>query len=99
MLGVEPEPFTLGEHLVETSAKLTLLDKLLTYIYHPFEKETLMKNDLRLFHKVLIFSKMTKMLDIIQDYLTLRGSIFVYFIDEFLIFMFYSLANFLEFVY
>lgn len=31
--GVEPEPFEMGEHLVEASGKLCLLDNLLTYLH------------------------------------------------------------------
>ncbi|KAK3102784.1 hypothetical protein FSP39_013885 [Pinctada imbricata] len=58
--GVEEEPFVLGEHLVETSGKLVLLDKLLGHL-----KTT--------GHKVLLFSQMTHMLDILQDYLGYRG--------------------------
>ncbi|ELU15824.1 hypothetical protein CAPTEDRAFT_142589, partial [Capitella teleta] len=58
--GVEPEPFELGEHLVTSSGKLMLLDKLLSF---------LKVNG----HKVLVFSQMTRSLDVIQDYLALRG--------------------------
>ncbi|XP_022089651.1 chromodomain-helicase-DNA-binding protein 1-like [Acanthaster planci] len=58
--GVEPEPFQLGEHLVDSSGKLHLLDKLLTFLKQ--------RN-----HKVLLFSQMTRMLDILQDYLGFRG--------------------------
>ncbi|XP_033105288.1 chromodomain-helicase-DNA-binding protein 1-like [Anneissia japonica] len=58
--GVEPEPFELGEHLVEASGKLHLLDQLLLLLYQQG-------------HKVLIFSQMTRMLDVVQDYLGFRG--------------------------
>src|SRR5215469_12025265 len=58
--GVEPEPFELGEHLVEASGKLTVIDQLLTYLHQTG-------------HKVLLFSQMTRVLDIIQDYLGYRG--------------------------
>ncbi|PVD33729.1 hypothetical protein C0Q70_04989 [Pomacea canaliculata] len=58
--GVEPEPFELGEHLVEASAKLMLIDRLLKWLN-------------ALGHKVLIFSQMTHMLDVLQDYLGYRG--------------------------
>ncbi|KAL2089498.1 hypothetical protein ACEWY4_014186 [Coilia grayii] len=58
--GVEPEPFEMGEHLVEASGKLLLLDSILAYLY----KEG---------HRVLLFSQMTRMLDILQDYLEYRG--------------------------
>nr|CAH8863454.1 unnamed protein product [Trichobilharzia regenti] len=79
--GVEPEPFTLGEHLVNASAKLTLLDFLLAFLYNPHksnnnnstENSTILPSDSKAVHKVLIFSQFTRMLDIIQDYLTLRG--------------------------
>ncbi|CAH1786967.1 unnamed protein product [Owenia fusiformis] len=57
--GIEPEPFELGEHLVEASGKLVLVDQLLAHLKP-------------LGHKVLIFSQMTRMLDIIQDYLGYR---------------------------
>lgn len=60
--GVEPEPFELGEHLVEASGKLILIDQLLNY---------LQSNG----HKVLLFSQMTHMLDILQDYLGYRGKL------------------------
>ena len=86
-LGVEPEPFELGEHLIESSGerlrglvfwesllcveldvtvmilsigKLYIIDRLLDH---------LKLNG----HRVLIFSQMTRMLDIIQDYLGYRG--------------------------
>ncbi|ROL44491.1 Chromodomain-helicase-DNA-binding protein 1-like [Anabarilius grahami] len=59
-LGVEPEPFEMGEHLVEASGKLSLLDTMLTYLQEGG-------------HRVLLFSQMTRMLDILQDYLEYRG--------------------------
>lgn len=31
--GVEPEPFEIGDHIVEASGKLCLLDKLLSFLY------------------------------------------------------------------
>lgn len=58
--GAEPEPFQMGEHLVEASGKLFVLDRLLHFLH---------QND----HKVLIFSQMTRVLDILQDYMALRG--------------------------
>ena len=45
----------MGEHLVTTSGKLIVLDKLLRKL--KMEK-----------HQVLIFSQMTVMLDILEDY-------------------------------
>ncbi|XP_029939677.1 chromodomain-helicase-DNA-binding protein 1-like isoform X2 [Salarias fasciatus] len=58
--GVEPEPFQIGEHLVEASGKLCLLDSLLTFLHKGA-------------HRVLLFSQMTRMLDILQDYMEYRG--------------------------
>ncbi|CAH8622402.1 unnamed protein product [Schistosoma rodhaini] len=74
--GVEPEPFTLGEHLVQASSKLFLLDLLLQFLYNPNNSQldkSFYSSKSKPVHKVLIFSQMTRMLDIIQDYLTLRG--------------------------
>ncbi|XP_062519744.1 chromodomain-helicase-DNA-binding protein 1-like isoform X2 [Corticium candelabrum] len=58
--GVEPEPFEQGDHLVTASGKLALLDQLLSHLKQGG-------------HRVLIFSQMTRMLDILQDYLEYRG--------------------------
>ncbi|XP_065754301.1 chromodomain-helicase-DNA-binding protein 1-like isoform X5 [Phocoena phocoena] len=58
--GVEPEPFEIGGHLIEASGKLHLLDKLLAFLYSKG-------------HRVLLFSQMTQMLDILQDYMDYRG--------------------------
>ncbi|XP_047640806.1 chromodomain-helicase-DNA-binding protein 1-like isoform X2 [Phacochoerus africanus] len=58
--GVEPEPFEIGDHLIEASGKLHLLDKLLAFLYSKG-------------HRVLLFSQMTQMLDILQDYMDYRG--------------------------
>ena len=58
--GVEPEPFELGDHLVNASGKLAVLDTLLPYLK-------------RKGHRILLFSQMTRVLDIIQDYLFFRG--------------------------
>ncbi|XP_076870875.1 chromodomain-helicase-DNA-binding protein 1-like [Brachyhypopomus gauderio] len=58
--GVEPEPFEIGEHLVEASGKLSLLDTMLAHLLEGG-------------HRVLLFSQMTRMLDIMQDYLEYRG--------------------------
>ncbi|CAF0884246.1 unnamed protein product [Adineta ricciae] len=57
--GIEPEPFEMGEHLIEASGKLHILDHLLAHLH---AKK----------HKVLLFSQFTTVLDIIQDYLTYR---------------------------
>ncbi|KAM4628994.1 chromodomain-helicase-DNA-binding protein 1-like [Polymixia lowei] len=58
--GVEPEPFEMGEHLIEASGKLCLLDSMLAYLH-------------RGGHRILLFSQMTRMLDILQDYMEYRG--------------------------
>ncbi|XP_063150649.1 chromodomain-helicase-DNA-binding protein 1-like isoform X2 [Candoia aspera] len=58
--GVEPEPFVIGDHLIEASGKLNLLDKLLSFLYDGK-------------HRVLLFSQMTQMLDILQDYMDYKG--------------------------
>ncbi|KAA0194861.1 Chromodomain-helicase-DNA-binding protein 1 [Fasciolopsis buskii] len=75
--GVEPEPFELGEHLINASGKLVLLDTLLSHLFNPWQAKsdtddmgnTVVRPPV---HKVLIFSQMTRMLDVIQDYLTLK---------------------------
>ncbi|XP_015485900.1 chromodomain-helicase-DNA-binding protein 1-like [Parus major] len=58
--GVEPEPFEIGDHIVEASGKMCLLDKLLSFLYTGG-------------HRVLLFSQMTQLLDILQDYMDYRG--------------------------
>ncbi|KAK5964448.1 Chromodomain helicase DNA binding protein 1 like [Trichostrongylus colubriformis] len=58
--GVEPEPFEEGEHIVEASGKLQVLDRLLRYL-----KERK--------HRCLIFSQFVIVLDIVQDFMNLRG--------------------------
>lgn len=57
--GVEPEPFESGEHLVESAGKLKLLDRLLRHMQSTG-------------HRVLVFSQMTRVLDVLQDFLELR---------------------------
>lgn len=61
--GVEPESATneeLLKGLVMSSGKMVLLDKLLTRLRQDG-------------HRVLIFSQMVRMLDWLNDYMTLRG--------------------------
>ncbi|CAD7698507.1 unnamed protein product [Ostreobium quekettii] len=59
--GAEPgPPFTTDEHLIETSGKMVLLDKLLVKLKA--------RNS-----RVLIFSQMTRALDILEDYCLFRG--------------------------
>ncbi|KAL3537043.1 hypothetical protein ACH5RR_000409 [Cinchona calisaya] len=57
--GIEPEPYEEGEHLVQASGKLVILDHLLKKLHESG-------------HRVLLFSQMTKTLDILQDFLELR---------------------------
>ncbi|KAF9602963.1 hypothetical protein IFM89_032966 [Coptis chinensis] len=57
--GIEPEPYEEGEHLVQASGKLIVLDKLLQKLHAAG-------------HRVLLFAQMTHTLDILQDFLELR---------------------------
>ncbi|XVF33572.1 hypothetical protein REPUB_Repub17cG0179900 [Reevesia pubescens] len=57
--GIEPEPYEEGEHLVQGSGKLMVLDQLLRKLYVSG-------------HRVLLFAQMTHTLDILQDFLELR---------------------------
>jgi SWI/SNF-related matrix-associated actin-dependent regulator of chromatin subfamily A member 5 len=59
--GAEPgPPYEEGEHLVTNAGKLVVLDKLLPKLRAQGSR-------------VLIFSQMTRLLDILEDYLLLRG--------------------------
>lgn len=58
--GVEPPGDTLGEDLVGSSGKLALLDRMLVQLKARG-------------HKVLVFSQMTRVLDILESYCCLRG--------------------------
>ncbi|CAI9776861.1 unnamed protein product [Fraxinus pennsylvanica] len=59
--GAEPgPPYTTGDHLIENAGKMVLLDKLLPKLK---ERDS----------RVLIFSQMTRLLDILEDYLMFRG--------------------------
>ncbi|KAB8342938.1 hypothetical protein FH972_022534 [Carpinus fangiana] len=59
--GAEPgPPYTTDEHLVDNAAKMVMLDKLLKR----------MKNQ---GSRVLIFSQMSRVLDILEDYSVMRG--------------------------
>ena len=60
--GIEAEDApSMGEHLIETSGKLIILDRLLKKLYAEDN------------HKVLIFSQMTMVLDILEDYCNYRS--------------------------
>jgi len=58
--GAEQPPFTNDERLIVNSGKMILLDKLLQRMHAQG-------------HRVLIFSQMTRMLDILEDYCGLRN--------------------------
>ncbi|KAI7748636.1 hypothetical protein M8C21_012436 [Ambrosia artemisiifolia] len=57
--GIEPEPYEEGEHLIQASGKLIVLDQLLQKLRNSG-------------HRVLLFAQMTHTLDILQDYMELR---------------------------
>lgn len=61
--GVEPQPFKEGEHIINVSGKMVILDKLITRIKAINEK-------------VLVFCQMTSMLNIIEDYLRYREHLY-----------------------
>ncbi|KAL3692725.1 hypothetical protein R1sor_006376 [Riccia sorocarpa] len=62
--GAEPgPPYTTGDHLIDNAGKMVLLDKLLP---------KLKNRDSR----VLIFSQMTRLLDILEDYCQFRGYLY-----------------------
>ncbi|KAJ4481310.1 P-loop containing nucleoside triphosphate hydrolase protein [Lentinula lateritia] len=56
---VEPEPYYIGEHIVASSSKLIVIDKLLADVLPKGEK-------------VLLFSQWTGMLDVLEDMMHLR---------------------------
>ncbi|TKR89726.1 hypothetical protein L596_013785 [Steinernema carpocapsae] len=58
--GVEPEPFKEGEHIVEASGKLQVLETLLRYLK-------------RHGHRAIIYSQFTSVLDILEDFFHFRG--------------------------
>eukprot|EP00808_Paulinella_micropora_P029209 g58154.t1 len=59
--GAEPgPPYNEGEHLIENCGKLVLLDKLLKKLWTDG-------------NRVLVFSQMTRLLDILEDYCCYRG--------------------------
>ncbi|XP_050384918.1 probable helicase CHR10 isoform X1 [Argentina anserina] len=57
--GIEPEPYEEGEHLIQASGKLMILDRLLQKLHEQG-------------HRVLLFAQMTHTLDVLQDFLELR---------------------------
>ena len=61
--GWEGPPYLVNDAIIRSSGKMVLLDKLLAKLFNDKEGK----------HKVLLFAQMTKMLDIIEDYLVFRG--------------------------
>lgn len=57
--GAEPEPFCNGDHLIENAGKMVMLNKLLPRLQ--------MRGS-----RVLVFSQMTRLLDILEDYMLLK---------------------------
>ncbi|TGO34348.1 hypothetical protein BHYA_0201g00120 [Botrytis hyacinthi] len=57
----EPDPYFTGQHLIEASGKFVVLEKLVTELVVDQKK------------KVIIFSGFTKMLDLVQELLILKG--------------------------
>ena len=74
----------MGEHLVEASGKLMLMDSMLSFLQKGLVEQLVMWRHLVAAwahvcsllrgHRVLLFSQMTRMLDILQDYLEYRGA-------------------------
>eukprot|EP00758_Cryptobia_borreli_P005328 Tbor_TRINITY_DN4843_c0_g1::TRINITY_DN4843_c0_g1_i1::g.1359::m.1359 len=62
--GEDGPPFITNDTIITASGKMVLLDKLLKKLYNEREAK----------HKVLLFCQMTKMLDIIEDYLIYKGT-------------------------
>ncbi|KAL8647938.1 MAG: hypothetical protein Q9210_005265 [Variospora velana] len=58
---VEPDPYYIGQHVINASGKFIVLDKLVN--------ELVLKQN----KKILIFSEFTRMLDCCEDFLNLRG--------------------------
>ena len=59
----DENPNKTDDRIIKASGKMMILDKLLVKL----------RSDPKEKHKVLIFSQMTRMLDIMEDYLTMRG--------------------------
>ncbi|KZO91803.1 hypothetical protein CALVIDRAFT_557967 [Calocera viscosa TUFC12733] len=59
IVGAEPDPYKLGNHVVKASSKMIVIDKLL--------KDLLPKGE-----RVLIFSQWTSMLNLLEDFMVLR---------------------------
>ncbi|KAM3069394.1 hypothetical protein ACMFMG_005500 [Clarireedia jacksonii] len=57
----EPDPYYSGDHLIEASGKFIVLEKLINQLVIKQKK------------KILVFSGFTKMLDLVEEFLNLRG--------------------------
>lgn len=57
----EPDPYELGDHIITASGKFIVLEKLIAELVIKQKK------------KVLIFSGFTRMLDLVEDFLSIRG--------------------------
>lgn len=55
-----PSPYVIGEHIVASSSKLVVIDKILSDVLPKGER-------------VLIFSQWTRMLDVLEDFMELRS--------------------------
>lgn len=58
--GAEPQPYEEGEHLITNAGKMVVLDKLLKRLKERGSR-------------VLLFSQMTRLLDILEDYCVYRN--------------------------
>lgn len=61
ILNAEPDPYHMGDHVITASGKFIVLEKLVTELVIKQKK------------KILIFSGFTKMLDLVEELLYLRG--------------------------
>jgi SWI/SNF-related matrix-associated actin-dependent regulator of chromatin subfamily A member 5 len=61
ILNAEPDPYHTGDHVITASGKFIVLDKLVNELVIKQKK------------KILIFSGFTKMLDLVEELLSLRG--------------------------
>jgi SWI/SNF-related matrix-associated actin-dependent regulator of chromatin subfamily A member 5 len=57
----EPDPYELGDHIITASGKFIILEKLIEELVIKKRK------------KILIFSGFTRMLDLVEDFLAIRG--------------------------
>lgn len=73
----EPEPYLNGPHLLKSSGKLMVLDKLLARLHAEGSRVLVFRFDFnnKQYDWILIIfcSQFTNMLDILEDYCALRG--------------------------